>query len=77
MLGNSIFDNDDIEIYAENQNELTILNSLPLISNDSIRIADYKIKTSGDLDIRAAGTYLYSNARFDTTFKYSVGLSNL
>ena len=77
VLGNSIFDNDDIEIYAENQNELTILNSLPLISNDSIRIADYKIKTSGDLDIRAAGTYLYSNARFDTTFKYSVGLSNL
>jgi len=77
VLGNSIFNNDDIEIYAENQNELMTLNSLPLASNDSIRIADYKLKTSGGLDIRATGTYLYSNARFDTTFKYSVGLSNL
>ena len=40
-------------------------------------ISDFKLKNSGNLDIRVAGSYLYSNSRFDTTFNYNVGYTDL
>ena len=77
MIGNSIFNDDDTNIYATNEGEVEFLNTAQLASNDSILVADFKLKSSGKLDIRASGTYLYSDTRYDTTFKYNVGYAVL
>ena len=77
VIGNSIFNDDDTNIYATNEGEVEFLNTAQLASNDSILVADFKLKSSGKLDIRASGTYLYSDTRYDTTFKYNVGYAVL
>ena len=77
VIGNSIFNDVDINIYATNEGEVEFLNTSPLASNDSILVSDFKLKSSGKLDIRASGTYLYSTTRYDTTFKYNVGYAVL
>ena len=77
VIGNSIFNDDDTNIYATNEGEVEFLNTIQLASNDSILVADFKLKSSGKLDIRASGTYLYSETRYDTTFKYNVGYAVL
>ena len=77
IIGNSIFNNDDTNIYATNEGEVEFLNTAQLASNDSILVADFKLKASGKLDIRTSGTYLYSTIKYDTTFKYNVGYSVL
>ena len=77
VIGNSIFNDDDTNIYATNEGEVEFLNTTQLASNDSILVADFKLKSSGKLDIRASGTYLYSDTRYDTTFKYNVGYAVL
>lgn len=77
LLGNSIFNDDDTNIYITNEGEVEFLETSPLASNDSILVADFKLKSSGKLDIRASGTYLYSTMRYDTTFQYNVGYAVL
>ena len=77
VLGNSVFNSEELNVYLTSENEVSFLNTSPLVSNDSILISDFKLKNSGNLDIRVAGSYLYSNSRFDTTFNYNVGYTDL
>ena len=40
-------------------------------------LTNYKLKNAGTLDIRVAGSYLYSTIPYDTTFNYNVGYADL
>ena len=72
IIGNSVFDDETLNIYLDNDGEIQSANVAPMVSSDSILVADYKLTKSGSLDIRVTGNYLYSTILFDSTFKYNV-----
>ena len=72
IVGNSVFDSETLNIYLDNDGEIQSANVAPMVSSDSILVADYKLTKSGSLDIRVTGNYLYSTILFDSTFKYNV-----
>lgn len=73
IIGNSIMGADNMVITAKNNGIETILSSQSMAGNDSILVTEnYRIFTSGALDINARGTYLYGKDNIDTTFTYNV-----
>ena len=77
ILGNSVFNDEELNVYVTNENEVEYLVTAPLASSNSTISSSYKLKNSGSLDIRVSGSYLYSALPFDTTFKYNVGYADL
>ena len=77
ILGNSIFNDEELNVYVTNESEVEYLITSPMISSNSSIYSNYKLKNSGSLDIRVSGSYLYSALPFDTTFKYNVGYADL
>ncbi|MBN4081149.1 T9SS type A sorting domain-containing protein [Caldithrix abyssi] len=73
VIGNSVMGADQMIITAKSAGYETILNAQTLAGNDSILVTDnYRLFTSGPLDIRAKGTFLYGRVDIDTTFTYNV-----
>jgi len=72
VIGNSVFDYDNLSIYMDSDGDIQSATIYPMVSNESILVADYKLAKSGSLDIRVTGNYLYSTILFDSTFKYNV-----
>ena len=77
ILGNTVFNDEELNVYVTNENEVEYLVTAPLASSNSTISSSYKLKNSGSLDIRVSGSYLYSALPFDTTFKYNVGYADL
>jgi hypothetical protein len=77
ILGNSVFNDEELNVYVTNENEVEYLVTAPLALSNSTISSSYKLKNSGSLDIRVSGSYLYSALPFDTTFKYNVGYADL
>jgi hypothetical protein len=76
VLGNSVMSSDHMLITANNAGYESILESQSLASNDSILIVEqFKLNTSGTLDIRVNGTLRYGKTNIDTTFKYNVNFT--
>ena len=76
-MGNSIMSADNITITANNAGYATVLETLPVASNDSLLMVEqYKLNTSGTLDITVRGTMRYSRVNIDTTFKYNVNYTS-
>ena len=77
VVGNSIMSADNITITANNAGYATVLETLPVASNDSLLMVEqYKLNTSGTLDITVRGTMRYSRVNIDTTFKYNVNYTS-
>jgi len=73
IIGNSVMGADNMVITAKNNGIETILSSQSMAGNDSILVTEnYRIFTSGALDINARGTLLYGRDNIDTTFTYNV-----
>ena len=72
IIGNSIVDNINTTITINNGGNDQVVSSSTLVSNDSILVSNFRINTSGPLDINVSGNYLYSSILFDTTFNYNV-----
>jgi len=73
IIGNSVMGADNMVITAKNNGIETILSSQSMAGNDSILVTEnYRLFTSGALDINARGTFLYGRDNIDTTFTYNV-----
>ena len=72
IIGNSIVDTENTTVIINNAGNGQVVSSSALAGNDSILISNYKLNTSGPLDISVSGTYLYGTTIFDTTFNYNV-----
>ena len=76
VLGNSVMSSDHLLITANNAGYESILEAQSVASNDSILIVEqFKLNTSGTLDIRVKGTLRYGKTTIDTTFKYNVNFT--
>ena len=77
VVGNSIMSADKITISANNAGYATVLETLPVASNDSLLMVEqFKLNTSGPLDITVRGQMRYSRVSIDTTFKYNVNYTS-
>ena len=72
IIANSIVDTENTTVIINNAGNGQVVSSSALAGNDSILISNYKLNTSGPLDISVSGTYLYGTTIFDTTFNYNV-----
>lgn len=72
-IGNSTFDPTTTVVkISNNSGAFETLPYQSFASNEKLLISDYKLKSSGELDINVTGNYYYSKILFDKTFKYSV-----
>ena len=77
VLGNSSMSAENMTITANNAGYESILETLPVASNDSLLMVEqYKLNTSGTLDITVRGTMRYGRSNIDTTFKYNVNFTS-
>lgn len=77
VLGNSVMSAENMTITANNAGYESILETLPVASNDSLLMVEqYKLSTSGTLDITVRGTMRYGRSNIDTTFKYNVNYTS-
>ena len=77
LVGNSVMSSDKMTITANNAGYESVLEVLPVASNDSLLMVEqYKLNTSGTLDINVRGTMEYGRTNIDTTFKYNVNFTS-
>tara|TARA_B100001123_G_scaffold146687_1_gene170103 strand:+ start:180 stop:3143 length:2964 start_codon:yes stop_codon:yes gene_type:complete len=73
IVGNSILSPDHMTITANNAGYESVLDVQAVASNDSLLLVEqFKLNTSGALDISVKGTLRYGRTSIDTTFKYNV-----
>ncbi|MBT4067249.1 MAG: T9SS type A sorting domain-containing protein [Candidatus Marinimicrobia bacterium] len=77
VVGNSVMSSDHMTVTANNAGFESVLEVNPVASNDSLlMIEQFKLNTSGTLDINVKGTMRYGRATIDTTFKYNVNFTS-
>ena len=77
VVGNSVMSSEKMTITANNAGYESVLDVLPVASNDSLLMVEqYKLNTSGTLDINVRGTMEYGRTNIDTTFKYNVNFTS-
>jgi len=73
IIGNSIMGTDNMVVTAKNDGFESILSTETLAGNDSILVTEnYRLHSTGTLEITAKGTFLYGSDNIDTTFTYNV-----
>lgn len=77
VIGNSVVSPDYMTITANNAGYESVLNAQAVASNDSLLLVEqFKLNTSGTLDINVKGTLRYGRSNIDTTFKYNVNFTS-
>ena len=77
VVGNSVMSVDNVTVTANNAGFESVLETQPVSSNDSLLVVEqFKLNTSGALDINVKGTMRYGRTNVDTTFKYNVNFTS-
>ena len=77
VIGNSVVSPDHMTITANNAGYESVLDAQAVASNDSLLLVEqFKLNTTGTLDINVKGTLRYGRTNIDTTFKYNVNYTS-